>query len=646
MDYTKEDYFNNMTLFRSILKERIFEVFQNNPYISIYDFKSVKLETTAKYALRIQKRYEREQVELSQESNALQRLYERVFFMWEAGRDKEKLFTTLYAFPPDDGSYAYLTKQKVNLLNRGEELLPLNLNEEYSDHFLKCLCGRAKTIKNSKSSIDSANRSRFFFIGDIGSGKTTFLNYIFSKNFKYLNAMNVMWVRVDLTKSYQSFTEQGEDKPLHEALLFQIARLYRKYYFKAEESAELVKLLEEGFEQLILSGRLSKDEVKGYIDKFFFEYDRENISELHPVVLQGIKKYVQSKYSFIFLFDGLDNLYAGDWFEHKKMEIQRYILGNEKTKHLYIFVMRTASHADFLESFLLGHEKRTLSSLRKVAKTFRVLAPKLQTIVENRLSLLCDKRDEILDENKDDIIVPEIRGDDINNKLYQDLKKSVSWINTETIEAYYDIFLRFIFRGLSLEENEALIPDWNKRLAYSALKNVVGENFRVLLDVLSSLHKVFLQTIEGVGLRPPDIVSMSILLNQEDPSQFNYESHIKNLKKILSRHYRVIPPLMRKKAAYIHPYEYIYSNEGNLELNPRQDSVTYIFNIFMGANACHKENEPYHLLSKIRILQLLKQGTKADKTEVTENLYSMFGYKKEYLKIDLEELDNMKRLLP
>lgn len=137
----------------------------------------------------------------SPKSKAILNTFERVFAMWEAGEDKRKVFNDLYAFPPVQPELSNLAGKNLFELEC-DMPAPVNLSRKYADYFLSCLVSQAKYINGISSNITSANKSRFFLVGDIGTGKTTFINYIFSRHYEELRRIGVMWIRIDLTKSY------------------------------------------------------------------------------------------------------------------------------------------------------------------------------------------------------------------------------------------------------------------------------------------------------------------------------------------------------------------------------------------------------------------------------------------------------------
>jgi hypothetical protein len=598
-----------------------------------YDFNylNVRLVNSSRYLVTYQNNYDVDDyINLNTENEALLQIFRRVFSIFEAGKDKKNIFDIIYAFPENSDKYSHLLG--VNILNTDDLLLPVNLSPEYVSFFLRCLCGRAIAIKNSTDNLDSANRSRFFLIGDVGVGKTTFLNYLFSHDYDYFDSAKVIWVRVDLTKDYLS------NKTLHEAVRYQLARIYREYYEK-DIDHNFVDFLERELSPLIKAGRIKDTEAKSKIDEYLAPFIKERNTSFDPCLEEGVKKYVEHNYAMIYVIDGLDKLRDEDDFKKKIIELKEYILSSEKTKHLYLFVMRTSSHAELMNKYLLPHEKHSLSGLRDSAKTFFIEPPKLQEIIEKRLVLFSMIWDTVLEEIKDDVIIDKSFSrkrdiDDINNKLL-DLKKTCKWITPEAIKDYYDIFLRFLYRGLLGFESDVKLNSWNNTETYSSLKNVVGVNFRMLLRALQDLQRCFLQTLQSSYLHPEHVINIRNLIS----NNFLHD----DFKAILKKHYRVIPVLLRRKPRYIHPYRYVYSSDGNLCLRAKSgsDSQPYLFNIFMGANAIDKDCETYHLLAKVRILQYLSMYDDKENDEMLSTLVDMFGYDRSNLIIDLEELKYM-----
>lgn len=277
-----------------------------------------------------------------------------------------------------------------------------------------------------------------------------------------------------------------------------------------------------------------------------------------------------------------------------------------------------------------------------MSKTFQVIPPKLSQIVNNRLNVLCKIWDTLLYEERHRVLEPNIEDyalkEDVNLEELQQLMHKCKWMGEfADLKAYYRIFLLFIYRGLSLSDIDLSDADISNShemsiKAFRALKNVVGSNFRILLSVLVHLLKCFLLVLEQLELDENNIISLS---NVIDDHKTKWD--LTDLKRILARHYRVVTTLLRERTIYKHPFSYKRNVSGKLMLNLDRN-VPYIFNIFRGVNLTNKRKETFHLLAKIRILQLLKQKEFRDKDVLIQFIAETFGYSKESLLFDLEEL--------
>ena len=646
----KNEIIANKTALKKWVDEKLKATIYDDILRDTFDYKSVKLMEMPSEA-QASDLINWDSIALSPANKTLFKLFERSFAMIEAGKNRSDLFKLIYSFPRED---EYVKKCKEyytnkNLLDLDAELIPLNIDENYAKNFVKCLCGRAKSIKKNKNRMLAANRSRFFIIGDVGIGKTTFLNYIFSCTYKYLEKMSVMWIRVDLTKPYLS------SLPLNEAINFQLARVAREHYEKSiidKYFAEISDYVHAEFKKLIENNIIEMKRVDDYIMEYLEEFDPERPEPYNPVMQRGIKRLIEEKYSMIYVIDGLDKLRPGNDFNEKLVQIQKYIIGSKKTKHVYLLVMRNMSHAKLLHSYLTGPENETLASLRQVAKTFVILPPKLRTVVENRIELLIKKWREFLEEEKDDIIVP-CQDVDIFNvsedqdltehekKLLPQLYNSAEWINKDIIGDYYDIFLRFIYRGLTLDDIDNVLKDWDRDRAYRCLKDLVGTNFRNLLQALTRLQKAFIGTIQLENLEPIDVAEMGVALaNHDGETSQKFENAKAHIHSILGKYYRAMEVLFGSPNLYSHPYEYQLdeNNMIKLEHSIKVSSKTYLYNIFKGANVGNMEEECYNLLSKIRIIQQLCKKGELYEDKIINKINKRFGYPKTHLRIDLQEL--------
>lgn len=573
---------------------------------------------------------------LSPTSEAVARILERIFQIWEAGANKKGAFKTLYAYPPNSNKYKHLIGKNLLQIDTNE-ILPANLSESYADHFLNCLISRAKSIKDNTSAISISNRSRFFLIGDVGTGKTTFISSLFSRNYKALLKHKIMWIRVDLTKTYHS------TKNLDKALDYQVSRIVRKSYFEEyfKHDPDFEQTIRNEYVLSLARGKVTQEEVENYIEEFYENYESEKTTPYHSKIQTGIRKYVQKHYAVIYIYDGFDRLRKGQKeFDKKLSHLQKHILGSEKREHLYIFVMRSTSHARALTKYL-STEIHSNAALRKVSQTFQVLPPKLFDVVRNRLKLLNTHWDRLLVEERHNFILSQVQDEkssnDVNLNELENIMLSCKWLGEpEDLEHYYHIFLRFIYRGLHLSDHQSQPKYEDLELkTFRALKNVVGNNFRILLSFLTTLLRCYLMIIDNMRLDQISIKNMSIMLQERGPEWSN-----RNFRRILARHYLVTQSMLRNQPEYIHPFIYSRNKKDKLSVDI-PEKMPFIFNVYRGANIDKSQNEKYHLLSKVRILQYLGIKSQSHRSDILGYVSNNFGYSFESLHCEMNELTTL-----
>ena len=577
-------------------------------------------------------------VNLDPYSKALLRLFERMIGMFQAGKQREVLFKTIYAFPEIQQKMRWLLKVE-DIFELDQDFIPVNLTEEYVDRWLQCLCGLAKSVKKSSEPLHTTNISKFFLIGDVGTGKTTFLNYAFSKHYGWMRDIGIIWIRVDLTKArYQ--------QSLFQSLEDQVAKVFRGSYHDdlwAQHEEEIVQEIKKRF----VKDPDWQESFKTAMQEYLQPYNDNRTRPYNMSVQKGIKAWLEDKYSMIYILDGMDRLNSEEDFKAKITEIQKEILGTEKAKHLFIIVMRGKSHVELMKAYIDPIESVQFSALRKEAKTFVVLPPKLEELMNKRIAYIEKNWTAVLQEEQNRIFYPKIKEVNYPKRLEEDLaklEKEFLWITKERLDAYYQIFLLYIYRALSFKDTEEAIKDWNHRASYTLLKDLAGTNFRVLLRILCLSHRRFIETLQLLNMRPPDLLEVYAYLEKiKEGKELIIGEQPKaksNLYNILKKHYRVVEILIRHPLTGSRKVEYVYQNKKIVGV-PSSGNVTttYLSNIFRVANVPNVPQERTLLLSKTRILQYLQKNSEATGEEILHYLVDQFGYPRDNIKLDLDDLE-------
>ncbi|NDY56206.1 hypothetical protein G3N56_05525 [Desulfovibrio sulfodismutans] len=555
---------------------------------------------------------------LSPDNTMLNKIFNYCMSIQEAGTGKKALFRTIYTFPAvaDDLNrfidYDYDNNDELNV--------PINLTPKQVEDFFYFLCDKALQAKELNNNIYNLRQTRFIFTGDVGSGKTTFFNYIFSMYYDKLDELEIIWVRLDLTKDAYSNQE------VKDALIAHTSYIIKRFYKEkigGDFATEALKSIS------VLYG---EDVAKSAITSFLSDNSRpqNSSSELHKNLQLKLVKYISRKYAFIYVFDALDNLRTDSDFVDKIKQFKE-IFYDEGIKCVMIAAMRNLSHFLFLKS-LSANEIIQESDMRGQPRVYKILPPNLKGVIENRLNYLTDCFEWLFyAHNRSKEKIAKIR-----NLRNVSRVSTFFWVDDENINYYYKVFMYYVRRGCLFDRkkyyhrNDVTIDS-----AYLALEKLVGTNFRLLLKSLNQLHKCFLDVLQQLNISPEEVVE--ILKNQDSEETDSRRLSAEKLNEILSKHHAVIKTLLASNGIYKHPFFYD-EIDGELQACPQQSfKHPYIKSLFHGANTTHR-CQIYHLLAKIRLLQYSKKFIFEHDTKPLEYLSTHFGYNAAQLKFDLNEL--------
>jgi GTPase SAR1 family protein len=606
-------------------------IFNNNPFTG-YNFENITLVETPRDNNINTKIFPSK---ISQFSLAFQLIVDRALGMFEAGKSQKDTYEKIYAYA-DESEIDYV--ENIHLKEDGYEILdpdlnniPVNLDEEYTRKFMVELSRKAQEIRDTKGDIASIKNSRFFILGDVGVGKTTFLNNIFSQYHDNLKDENVFWVRVDLTKPNLS------ESTLFNALSFQISRIFRAHYFESYDSCDLENFKSTLIKSFNISDKVfNEEEFNECFKDFKSIFDKKRLERFDHRIERGIQEYVESNYGVIYIFDGLDKINSNQNFPERIKEVWT-ILNHEKFRGIYIFVMRNKSHCELL----LQNEIIEQTTLRGFSKILKIIPPKLDEIIDKRINLLLD-RSGIYFKEKEKRLYPKVFSITEKDKIdIQKIQQRIIDINKEKYEAYLNVFLLFLNKGIS-DDFENNLDSWNRKKAFTDLKNLVGNNFRTLLAIITSANKIFLETIGILNLEFEDIIEINNSLGNS--SIKNYSNYIEKLEAIQKRSYKIVDILLRRSNYFENPYTYEYSSDGiirwvNRDIEP--ENISYIYNLFYSVNVPKTIEPNYYLLLKIRILQYISCNSDLQsKEEVVVYFERTFHYSTNHIDIAFEELVN------
>jgi len=630
-----------------------------SPFLNC-NFNNIRLKKTPNVRDKKEKNIDNpEHQALSKMQRAIYEMFLIVMGMFEASKNHEEIYKTIYSYADKSYTdkkghnvyqeYKYLKEPGFKFLDKDTgSYLPANLDEEYTKKLLYTFINRANDVKVTPEKMPNANNSRFFLLGYKGTGKTAFLNNIFSRYYKDLKDNDIFWIRVDLTKTHFN------NKTLVDTMYFQVAKIFREHYF--------IDFLEDEKNKF-------KEDIEDYVkkqqgvvnEKFYKAYEVfESIPRVQEIesfdrnIETGINHYLEQRKGMIYIFDGLDRIDddQDQKFKEKMDAISEIILGTEKYNGLFIFVMRDSSHHEYLY-----HKRGDIASLRNSYRIFSIVPPELEEIIDKRINLLFDKWNTYFSKEKfikslhysDEELDKEREDNEIN-----DVRNKLSTFTKNEYQAYLHVFLLFLYTGIRKYEVDDVdnflneIKDWKKKDAFTELKNLFGNDYRKLLDIIKYANKKFLEAIERSKLQIEDVfnIGYDIMPPEEEDKKVRFKIKLKDkckndLKKLLKRTYLIVDFLLRgDNASYENPYAYEYISSNNIRSECNKDDKPYLYNLYYSINVEDVEEEQFYFLLKIRVLQYISimKGKTYTETNIVDFFYEKFGYSKDRTLIAFEEL--------
>ncbi|MBI9069005.1 MAG: hypothetical protein JEZ09_17040 [Salinivirgaceae bacterium] len=568
----------------------------------------------------------------SPEYRALLKIFKHIYADIEKDLSNSNLWDEIYAFPQKEENIQY-----ERILTDNSTITPINSNLEISDQFLKETLQIARdNFRNRFNKNVSNKESRFFIIGDVGTGKTTFLKFIHNRLKEKLNGNNnILWLHVDFSKEFLNKLS------VPEAIKFEAARVFREKVYQSlsvEKKEDIKQEIESNF-----SLSSSSSEFEKYYKEYISIFEPERTEPYNHIVQSTIIKYIESNYPVIYIVDGLDKLSEANGFREKLKDVQN-IVSDGSRNGMFYFVMRKESHLSFLDTLVDIKNSKELARISNDFKKLEIKPAQLTDIVFNRFNLLLDQWETIVHDNRSSILDQDNETEvEIDNKiidLISKLKKE-GIKDKASIEAYFGMFMIFLLRGIKPEE-DIDFDKWEIKTSISALKDLIGNNFRKLMEAINTIHKGFIESIHYAKVEMSDVINIYNLISKEKSQFFHRKnsSIIFTYNAIMRRDYRVIPLLLENNSHYNHPYTYSYDDiEKKIKPLGNRLSSKFIYSVFYPVNSINHIG-CYNLLLKIRILQFMAIDPEKNYTKdvIVSHIKSKFPYKVYDIKLAINEL--------
>lgn len=590
-----------------------------------YDFNKIILNKSAKAEL-IEENLEFDNAELS----AIKTIFEFIFEDFESAPEKEDLWETIYTFPVEND----IPFLKNNFLDNDRKIEIINTSSSDCKLFLNSILNRAISSKNNTfSEVANSKRTKFFVVGDIGVGKTTFFKYLYSKYFDKIRNSNCFYLHIDFSiEFYQKIT-------ISESIKHEASRIFRLNYFDNLSNKQKDDL------RIFLSDFYFNEPNKFESDflTFTLKPDPQDFKPYSSQMQKGLINFIERNYGVIYILDGLDKLNSLEEFQTKYEEVNT-ILSTPRRKGLFLFVMRYDSHESFHKSYL--DNMNSAEKARPFGKVFKIEEAKLNCIISKRINLLIKVWELIVEENKNDIFssISSENTHEITEKAIKLKRKFSKFITIDGIVSYFNIFLIYLQHGIALDE-ELNFDEWNQNTSISKLKDLVGNNFRNLMDAINVVHEAFLSEISSLNLKIEDVIETYNQLSKLKNEFLKKGSSLsEKFKILLNRSYKVIPLLLRARNLYLHPFYYQYSfTKNELILKGNYDPSKFLYNIFYPINSIDSQEQQYTILLKIRLIQFLQilekdQNVIPDKEVLASQFKFHFHYEYHYIVLAIQEL--------
>ena len=229
----------------------------------------------------------------------------------------------------------------------------VNITEKRAKAFLKALLFLSKELTfNYDDYHDESQlikKSRFFLIGEPGTGKTSFLNYILSVyTQEILILQDTIIIRVDLNDAIM------QKSNFENLILKKFYWIYRSYLFEKKlyvpTKKELISFFKEKY-------NLSDDD-KNDISKITRSITkmRSGAKNIEYLFIRTLMQFLTDKYkvSYIYIIDGLDYITLAEMHDKKfkswLRQVDNYILTNKALRGSYVVTMRNISFQKALEN--------------------------------------------------------------------------------------------------------------------------------------------------------------------------------------------------------------------------------------------------------------------------------------------------------
>ena len=529
-----------------------------------------------------------------------------------------------YIFADDSREIQFgLDEFEKDLLGERCKYRRINKSKERADIFIRSLVKLSRectfhfdTYPDEK---DIIRKSRFFLIGEPGSGKTTFLNYLLSVySDDVLIPNNSMIIRIDLNDAINK-------KPdFRDFILDKFHYVYREYFFKKG----MYRINFKQLKKYIINKRDYKDsetELLSELDQLIAHFRAGYHKNTDTAFINDLMEFLtlDKRISYIFFIDGLDYVTLADihhsQFEKWVNQLNEYIMSKHAFKGSYVISMRDISYHRALK-YRFGSSNEVWPSSKKleiVECNFQKMLTKKLQMAEEEINASINK---MRTQNPQDYHYYAWLQPDIVKYIITEYKTFVALAFVKNADAIID----------SINSYEVLEEAICEK-GLTKIEKISAGNYRCIMRNLKLVLNYFASTYSR------DTDSIERVFKQP----LNYRLHILNRKS-----YRVLRSFIvgrRETLDYRTPYSYKFKSRTSNVIEFVKKGVRFVIppitnfvSIYRRSQECDRQ---FRGLFKIRLLQYLQSVQKPKSISSLLDYFGYnFGYDKEYCEYDIEEM--------
>ena len=548
-------------------------------------------------------------------------------YVWPSETQLTNFVAKLEAEIP--GTYVEYFSERLNSQSTGRPLVA-NANPDTVNALAKFLCSKSIFIRDSiygqgqfmnYDSTQLGRKATVFLIGPPGTGKTTFINYLCTRNRPIFHKKKVIDVRIDLNR------REHREVSIKDCLLGQFMYLYREHYYERDPFRfNDVQLARYWVKYLGAKKDQEKKSAASYATQMIEYIQKRRFELLDPSFVNALLEYLAEERdcAFLFILDGmdyvtLDEVHLDDFSSWLKQLPERLPDHGKQLVGLYLIVMREYNFAEYM-----GQNMSVYRQPPGPPHVFSVLPGCLMDVLSAKIDLgLLDAR----------TYHKPVEGD-----LKTTLIDDDAWCNR--LKSQLELFLGLCVMGPDELKSDirGVTPDQidgMKRYlissGYLEMANISSCNYRALMIIIVWMISLIPELLGTQNIDEFLTLSVDDLLNRLEAKEWQVN--------------RLITMGYEGYFAYHTPFEYSVERTLNGTYMIKFDSygikhlVPNILSFAYPNARCREvERTSFRPLVKLRVLQLLDKCGPLSIEHIADWFNEAFGYDRDFLRADLRAM--------